>query len=141
MRKQILSLLVSLFVAGAAHYPAGAQTIGFADAIDRLAKACGADIQKYCSKVNLGAGRIRHCLNQNQSKVSAQCRTAVPEVFALLEKRATAQASVLKICDRDIRRVCPGIVSGDGNLLECGLKAERALSAPCNQAITDAGWR
>jgi hypothetical protein len=141
MRKQTLSLLIGLFIAGAAHHSAGAQTIGFADAIDRLAKACGADIQKYCSKVNLGAGRIRHCLNQNQSKVSAQCRTAVPEVFALLEKRVTAQASVLKICDRDIRRVCPGIVSGDGNLLECGLKAERALSAPCNQAITDAGWR
>ena len=35
-----------------------AQTISYADAIGRLAASCRNDINKYCSTVNLGGGRI-----------------------------------------------------------------------------------
>lgn len=39
--------------------PARSQSIGYAQAADRLGAACGADIQKYCKNVNLGNGRTR----------------------------------------------------------------------------------
>jgi hypothetical protein len=121
--------------------PSSAQTIGYAEAADRLGLACGADIQKYCKNVNLGNGRINSCLEQNQANVSLQCKLTRAEVFQLLQKRAVAQAVVRKVCDTDIRRLCAGVVQDDGYLLECGLKAWRALSDKCQQAITDAGWR
>jgi len=37
--------------------------------------------------------------------------------------------------------LCSGVQSGDGNLLECFLKAERHANAQCRQAVTDAGYR
>jgi hypothetical protein len=118
-------LMLLWLVAGAA--PAGAQTIGYAQAIDLLAANCGNDIAKYCKQANLGGGRVQRCLAQNQDKISARCKSAT--------------VAVPKVCDVDIRRLCAGVVAGDGNLLECFMKAEARASAPCRQAVIDAGYR
>lgn len=125
------------FVSTAAH----GQTIGYAQAADRLGSACGADIQKYCKNVNLGNGRIRSCLQQHSDRVSSQCKVAFREVFELLQKRTLAQENIRKFCETDARRLCPGMVMGDGNILNCLLTASRVVSPRCNQTITDAGYR
>ena len=134
------ALVLSLLI-GSASSIATAQTIGYAEAIDRLAANCGTDINKHCKAVNLGGGRIQSCLDQNQAKVSGQCRATIVEVRELLQKRAAARVYVLKACDVDARRLCPGVQPGDGNLLECFFKAERSASPQCRQAVTDAGYR
>ena len=139
MRKLYAGLVVAFVLAGSA--PLVAQTIGYAEAIDRLSVACGKDIDRHCKKVNLGGGRVQQCLTQNRAKVSAGCRSAVPDVTILLQKRAAARSSVLKVCDVDMRRLCVGVHAGDGNLLECFFKAERNASPACRQAVTDAGYR
>jgi hypothetical protein len=136
----LLRAAVFIGLMGAANVSV-AQTIGYADAIDRLAVACGKDIQTYCKGLNLGNNRIRNCLTANDAKVSAQCKSGYANAYAMLEKRAAAQASVAKICDRDIQRLCSGVQAGDGNVLECILRAQRTVSAQCNQAVTDAGYR
>jgi hypothetical protein len=132
-------LMLLWLVAGAA--PAGAQTIGYAQAIDLLAANCGNDIAKYCKQANLGGGRVQRCLAQNQDKISARCKSANVEVATLIRKREAARQAVPKVCDVDIRRLCAGVVAGDGNLLECFMKAEARASAPCRQAVIDAGYR
>jgi len=132
----------SLFVASnfvVSH--AQAQTIGYAQAIDRLAVACGADIQKHCKGKRLGSGEIRNCLIQKQASLSNRCRTAYADAFTQLERRFAAQAAVAKICERDALQYCNGVQFGDGNYLDCMLQASRVISKRCNQAITDAGWR
>lgn len=125
---------------GAAHQ-AAAQTISFAEAYDRIAGACGADIRKHCSGVPLGNGQVRTCLANHAAEVSPTCKGVVADVFALLERRMQAQATVRQVCDADIQRLCPGVVQHDGYVLSCMLKASRAVSGACNQTITDAGWR
>ena len=137
---RIYSALVLSLLVGSAGIST-AQTIGYAEAIDRLAASCGSDIAKYCKAVNLGGGRIQACLDQNQAKVSGQCKATIVELRSLLQKRAAARVYVLKACDVDARRLCPGVQPGDGNLLECFMKAERSASAQCRQAVTDAGYR
>jgi outer membrane protein OmpA-like peptidoglycan-associated protein len=117
-----------------------AQTVGYADAIDSLAKSCGADIGKYCKSEPLGGGRVRQCLLNNQAKISASCRANVNTLANLLQKRATARGAVLKVCERDAKTLCAGVVAGDGNLLECYQKAKGSFSAACRQAVTDAGY-
>jgi len=119
---------------------ASAQTISYAQAFDQLAGGCGADINKFCSKVNLGGGRIGACLNQNAAKVSAKCRTTWNEVRASLDRRVGARNVVVQACDADRRRFCPDVVAGDANLIDCLALARRRVSASCNQAITDAGY-
>ena len=40
-------------------------------------KACQADMQKFCGTVQPGRGRMRHCLNEHSSALSAACRDAL----------------------------------------------------------------
>lgn len=120
--------------------PLFAQTIGYAEAIDQLGSACGSDISRYCKNESLGGGRVRQCLLQNQDKVSARCVGSISALTSLIEKRAAARASVLKVCDVDIKRRCSGIAPGDGNLMECFYKTRENISAACQKAVTDAGY-
>lgn len=121
--------------------PAAAQTMGFAEAAEKLVAACGHDIDANCKGVNLGNGRMGACLSKNRDRISANCQQAYAAVFAGIERRAQARVAVLKICDVDARRLCGGVAKGDGQVLECMLTASRAVSPKCSQAITDAGYR
>ena len=138
MTARIIWLVALLLIAG--QVPGFAETIGYAEAIDRLAVACRNDIAKHCKSVNLGGGRMSQCLDRNATGVSAQCRAANTEVRALLAKRIQARALVPRVCDADIRRVCAGVQAGDGNLMECFYKAKANISPQCRQAVSDAGY-
>lgn len=120
--------------------PADAETIGYSEAVDLFAKSCGADIAKFCKTANLGGGRIQQCLNSNQASVSAGCKATSRDLQALITKRQAARAAALRVCDSDIRRMCAGIQSGDGNLMECFYKAKQNMSAQCRQVVEDAGY-
>lgn len=121
--------------------PGHSQTIGYAEATDMLASACGKDIETLCKGVNLGNGRIKACMQRNNARVSRTCRETAAKAFALIEKRAAARVAVLKLCDADAQRLCGGVQRGDGQILECMLLAQKAVTPRCNQAISDAGYR
>ena len=73
MKQSLLAVLTLVALSwGATQAPA--QTIGYADAIDRLAVACKADIDKFCKSEPLGGGRVQRCLDQ--AAVSPGCRAA-----------------------------------------------------------------
>jgi outer membrane protein OmpA-like peptidoglycan-associated protein len=116
------------------------QTIGYAEAIDQLGVSCSADISKFCKNESLGGGRVRECLLRNQGKVSGRCIGSINALNSLLQNRAAARASVMRVCDVDIKRRCSGVEAGDGNLLECFYKTKENVSAPCRQAVVDAGY-
>jgi hypothetical protein len=117
-----------------------AQTMSFEQAAKLLLSSCGKDISKYCSKVNIGDGRMRNCL-LNTAAVSAGCKAQYAHVVAGIQKRAEARIAVRKICERDALQLCGSVKIGDGQLLDCLLASKRGISARCSQAITDAGYR
>lgn len=119
---------------------ATAQTISYSDAGALLASSCGKDIEKYCPKVNLGGGALKDCMQQQGTKISAQCVTDYRTVVASLSKRAAAQAAVPGLCKNDVVRHCQGMVPGDAHFLSCLNAARRVVTAACTQALTDAGW-
>ena len=121
--------------------PATAQTMSFEDAMKVFVASCGKDMEKHCRGVNLGAGRLKACLEKNTASVSAQCKTDAPRALAAVQARADARVAVLKICEIDAQRMCGMVQKGDGQILECMLTAQRGTNAKCNQAITDAGYR
>ncbi len=41
---------------------------------------CSDDLNAYCSAINPGEGRLLDCLNQNETKVSSRCNTALKDV-------------------------------------------------------------
>lgn len=118
-----------------------AETLSYADAIDKLAATCGKDINKYCKSARLGNNRIRDCLKQNDAKLSSSCRSNYGEVYSQVERRAQAQIDVLKVCRGDYERLCKGVTRAKGHTLNCLLKAKKRVKDKCNQMITDAGFR
>ena len=133
-------LAVAALLLPASAIPSNAQSIGYAQAIDRLGVSCGKDIEKLCKKANLGGGRMTQCLDQNRAAVSSNCKASVTEMTVLLTTRAQARAAVLRVCDVDIRRFCPGIQPGDGNLMECFYKARQNMNPACQKSVADAGY-
>lgn len=144
IRTLLVAGLVAFSAAAAttAHTTAAqAQTMSYAQAATLLAKSCGPDIDRFCSNVNLGGGQVVACLNSQISKVSAKCKADYALATASIAKREAAQDSIVQVCNADARQFCQGMIPEDGNLLSCLLKATKVVSAACNQAITDAGYR
>ena len=135
-----LAVAITLVFVTALTQVVHAQTIGYAEALDSLAGRCHQDISKFCSKVNLGNGKVADCLEQNWSKVSKACKTANSTVATLIKKRTAARKSVLKVCELDRLRLCSGVQPGDANLMECFYKTRSNVSQACRQAIEDAGY-
>jgi len=137
----IRQIMVCALCAAAAVMPAAAQTMSYADAIDRLAVACRADVQKYCRGVELGGGRLKSCLDGHQNVVSARCQQTRSEVYASISRRIAAQRNIGDICSAEINRLC-GMAPVDNNLVTCLLAVSPAAISPaCNQTFTDTGWR
>jgi OmpA-OmpF porin, OOP family len=136
---KVACLAIAAFMFSALADRSNAQSIGYADAIGQVGRSCSGDIGKFCKGLNLGGGRISQCLEQNQA-VSSACKATVTSLKVLLATRMQARASVMRVCDVDIRRLCPGVQPGDGNLMECFYKAKQSVSPQCRQEVANAGY-
>jgi outer membrane protein OmpA-like peptidoglycan-associated protein len=135
-------IVIATFVAGvtASAIPARAQTIGYSEALGALGRSCGHDIDKFCSKVNLGGGKVADCLEQHWANVSPSCKSATTVVRDLIVKRREARRAVPRVCERDRLQLCGSVQEGDANLLECFENAKQNISRTCRQAVLDAGY-
>ena len=106
-----------------------------------LGASCAKEIDTNCRGVSLDPARLKDCLLRNQDSLSAQCRTDYVRAFDAIQKRVAARSAVAKICERDAVKLCGGIQKDGVQALECILTAPRGLSARCNQAIGEAGYR
>lgn len=132
------ALTAALLFAGST--PSRAETIGYAEALGNLAANCGRDINRFCSRANLGGGQVAECLERHRNRVSTACKAASAETAALLRKRARARASVHKVCELDRLKFCGGIQPGDAQILSCMYASRNALSPRCRQALADSGY-
>jgi outer membrane protein OmpA-like peptidoglycan-associated protein len=115
-------------------------TIGYAGALGELASACGRDIDRFCSKANLGGGEVAQCLERHSNQVSSACKAAAATTAALLRQRSQARAAVQKSCELDRLKFCGGIQPGDAQILGCMYKSRNNLSQPCQQTLVDSGY-
>ena len=63
-------------------YDAAVQLERFVAALGYIANECDADLEKYCSEVAVGEGRLLNCLDKNAEKISARCTQALKDVGA-----------------------------------------------------------
>jgi len=59
-----------------AFYDAAEELQNATNSLNAFVSACREDMEKLCSKVAVGEGRIRACLERNKAKVSAKCNEA-----------------------------------------------------------------
>ena len=63
-------------------YGAAVQLERFVAALSYLANECDADLDKFCSAVEAGEGRLLKCLDDNSAKISGRCTQALKDVGA-----------------------------------------------------------
>jgi hypothetical protein len=128
-----------LIFAFAAPSLASAETMTFSDAAALLAKSCSAEIDANCRGVSLDASRMKECLSRNTDALSPQCATDYLKSFDAIQKRIAARTAVANACGREIVKLCNGSTKETSKSIPCLTTAR--VSARCNQAMDDAGYR
>jgi hypothetical protein len=105
--------------------------------VDHLVESCKTDIQKYCSQVTPGDGRMLHCMAAHEDKISGQCEFALYQAATVLEQLSVAIAYVARECKTEIETLCNDVLIGEGRMLTCLDKNEEKVGAGCKKAIAD----
>jgi hypothetical protein len=109
--------------------------------VETVANGCKIEIEKYCSQVTPGQGRILACLYAHEDKLSAKCDYALYDAAAQLERAVAALSYVANECNEDLDKYCESIEPGKGRLLDCLDKHDKQVSKRCKQAIKDVGLK
>ena len=111
------------------------------DLVETVAKGCKMELEKYCSQVTPGQGRVLACLYAYGDKLSSKCEYALYDAAVQLERAVAALSYVANECDADLEKYCESIAPGEGRLLECIEKHDKQVSGRCKQAIKDVGLK
>ena len=109
--------------------------------VETVANGCKVEIEKYCSQVTPGEGRVLACLYAHEDKLSSKCEYALYDAAAQLERAVAALSYVANECDADLEKYCKSIAPGKGRLLDCLEKHDKQVSGRCKQALKAVGLK
>ena len=76
------------------------------DIVSDVQRGCGVEIEKYCSQVSMGEGRLLACFYAHEDKLSGQCEYTLYTAAAELEHAVSALNYVAGQCQDDIIAHC-----------------------------------
>jgi Cysteine rich repeat len=103
--------------------------------IAKLESACNEDIKKYCSNVTPGEGRVLHCMQAYEDKISPQCGYAEQEAALNLQMAIDRLKEAVMACNDEIAKFCSKTQPGQGRVAQCLIANKAAASAQCAGAI------
>ena len=109
--------------------------------LESVANGCKAELEKYCSNVTPGEGRVLACLYAYGDKLSGRCEYALYDAAAQLERAVAALSYAVNECSADMKKYCANVEAGEGRLLECLQKNDAQVSNRCKQARKDVGLK
>ncbi len=109
--------------------------------VETVLNGCKVELEKYCSQVTPGQGRILGCLYAYQDKLSGKCEYALYDAAVQLERAVAALSYVVNECGDDLDKHCSSVPAGEGRLLNCLENNEKQVSGRCKQALNDVGLK
>jgi hypothetical protein len=131
MKAKLNALLVALLLVGFG--PAAAQD----SLLEYVVDSCEGDLEKYCSQVTPGEGRLLHCVAAHEDKLSGQCEYALYQAASLLEQLSMAVAYFAQSCKTEIETLCSDVEAGEGRILACLEANDDKVGDTCRKAIAD----
>jgi len=131
MKKNIIWVTVAVAIF------TGPQALAQDSLLDHLIDACEGDLQKYCSQVTPGNGRLLHCMAAHEDKISGQCEYAFYQTAALLEQLSVAIAYLAQECETEIETLCRDVELGEGRILACLDEHAEEVGDGCKKAVAD----
>lgn len=135
--KRIMIILIVLVVSSVAVTKVMAEQ----NLVQTVVNGCKVELEKYCSQVTPGQGRILACLYAYQDKLSGQCEYALYDAAAQLERAIATLSYVVNECGDDLDKHCSSVPAGEGRLLNCLEKNDKQVSGRCKQALKDVGLK
>ncbi len=107
------------------------------DIVSDVQKGCGVEIEKYCSQVSMGEGRLLACFYAHEDKLSGQCEYTLYKASAQLEHAISALNYVAGQCQDDIIAHCAQVQLGEGRVKDCLESHTDTVSAACKTAMAE----
>jgi Golgi apparatus protein 1 len=107
--------------------------------IDEGKQGCASDLEKYCSSVTPGEGRLAFCLTAHADKRTPACESALAVARSEAESLIDEVDRSIQACSPDIAALCAGTTPGDGRIAQCLLEQRDALSSSCGQVLDKLG--
>ncbi len=107
------------------------------DIVSDVQKGCGVEIEKYCSQVTMGEGRLLACFYAHEDKLSGQCEYTLYKASAQLEHAVSALNYVAGQCQDDIIAHCAEVQLGEGHILSCLESNADSVSDKCKAAVAE----
>lgn len=126
-------LIITL--AAAAALAAGSTASAAKDLVEEVLEICKPEIEKYCSDVTLGEGRLLACFYAHEDKLSAECSYGLYRAVNTLEQAVAALEYVASACQSDIRSHCAEVQPGEGRIVGCLKKKSDKVSDGCKTAM------
>mmetsp|Transcript_106857 Transcript_106857/g.297515 ORF Transcript_106857/g.297515 Transcript_106857/m.297515 type:complete len:1113 (+) Transcript_106857:71-3409(+) len=101
--------------------------------------ACIQDVQRFCTDIQPGQGRVHTCLVQHRKSLSRPCAVAEFEEQMIIAEDIRMDPKAARICKSSMKELCSDIEPGEGRLWECLFlwKDNPKMTQPC-RAIVDA---
>jgi hypothetical protein len=103
--------------------------------IKRLETSCGGDIKRYCRTVTPGEGRILHCMQAHEDKISPGCAFVLSEVALQAQTTADHLRDAVNACRGDIDKLCAKTQPGQGRIAACLAANKTSVSKDCVEAV------
>lgn len=129
MKAKNLLLTSALLLCGAA----GAQET----LLDYVVESCQADIDKYCSMVTPGDGRMLYCMAAHQDKISSECEGALVDAAMILSDVTDRIVDVADACATELDTYCGDVEVGEGRVLACLDDHDDELGDECEVALDE----
>lgn len=98
----------------------------------QMMEACKSDVEKHCSGVEPGEGRIIKCLMGHKEHVSETCKNQIKETK---EDRKEKRAEFKEACAQDVKTHCGDVSMGKGAIMKCLHGKKESLSAGCRETM------
>ncbi|MDP1946864.1 MAG: cysteine rich repeat-containing protein [Nitrospirota bacterium] len=92
---------------------------------------CESEIEELCPDSPDGAARTR-CLEQRARKLSPLCQSQVRERFV---KWKEDRGRMMAACEEDVKKFCPDVVPGGGQILQCLQSNAPDVSDRCYETL------
>lgn len=104
-------------------------------AVAKIRAACGEDLQKYCSTVTPGEGRLLLCIEAHEDKISSKCEYALFDAVRNLGRALDRIEMTADACWGDIEKHCVDVAPGGGGIARCLVGKKTSLSKRCQTQI------